>query len=152
WILDNILGAPPAPPPSGVEALAENTGASGARTSRQQLEQHRRNPACAACHGRMDPLGFALENFDATGAWRDHEFGQSIDSTGQLPGGKAFRGPDQLKLALLSRRNAFARCLAEKMLAYALGRGVERADSPTLDEIVRRLTRDDYRFSELVLA
>ncbi len=149
WILDNILGAPPSPPPAGVEALKETRGPAG--TLRQQLEQHRSNPDCASCHRRMDPLGFALENFDSLGSWREKESGQSIDAEGRLPGGRAFRGPSGLRTALSLRRDAFARCLAEKMLTFALGRGVEAAESPAVEQIVHRLKRNNYRFSALVL-
>jgi hypothetical protein len=151
WILENILGSPPAPPPAGVEALKEDSVIVGTRTLRQQMEQHRSNPACASCHRRMDPLGFALENFDALGAWRAQELGQPIEADGRLPGGRAFRGPEGLRSALLSRRNAFTRCLTEKMLTYAMGRGLDQADKSAVEEIVRRLAQNKYRFSELVL-
>jgi hypothetical protein len=152
WILENILGAPPEPPPSGVEALRERQEDGASITLRQKMSRHRTDPACASCHRRMDPLGFGLENFDATGGWRTHEGGQPIDSAGQLPGGRAFQGPAELKSALLGRRNAFARCLTEKLLTYALGRGLERADRRDVDSIVAKLARKDYRFSVLVLA
>jgi hypothetical protein len=99
----------------------------------------------------MDPLGFALENFDALGAWRAQESGHRIDADGRLPGGRDFRGPGGLRSALLSRRTAFARCLAEKMLTYAIGRGLVQADKVALEEILGRLARNKYRFSELVL-
>jgi len=151
WILENILGVPPSPPPAGVEALNASGQFAGTRTLRQQMEQHRSNPACASCHRRMDPLGFALENFDALGSWRDRDSGQNVDPAGRLPGGRAFRGPEGLRSALSSRRDAFTRCLAEKMLTYALGRGVDRADGPALTQIVRRLARNEFRFSALVL-
>ncbi len=152
WILENVLGAPPAPPPSGVEALKEGQGVAAAGTLRQRLERHRTELSCASCHRRMDPLGFGLENFDAIGAWRAHAGGEPIDASGKLPGGKAFRGPAELKAVLRSRRHAFARCLAEKMLTYALGRGLERADRRAVDQIVARLDGEGYRFSALVLA
>jgi Protein of unknown function (DUF1592)/Protein of unknown function (DUF1588)/Protein of unknown function (DUF1585)/Protein of unknown function (DUF1587)/Protein of unknown function (DUF1595)/Cytochrome C oxidase, cbb3-type, subunit III len=151
WILETILGAPPATPPAGVEALKEAGGLAGTRTLRQQMEQHRTSAACASCHNRMDPLGFGLENFDALGSWRDQESGVSIDSGGRLPGGRAFRGPEGLKSALSSRPYAFTRCLTEKLLTFALGRGVEQADSPAVEQIVRRVAQNGYRFSELVL-
>jgi hypothetical protein len=151
WILENILGAPPSPPPDGVEALRETEKLAGTRTLRQQMERHRSDPACASCHRRMDPLGFALENFDAVGRWRDQESGQGIDSHGRLPGGKAFGGPAELRRALRERRNAFTRCLADKMLTYALGRGVDQADRHVIEQIVLKLARNDYRFSALVL-
>jgi hypothetical protein len=152
WILENILGAPPSPPPTGVEALKESEGLGSSGTLRDRLEHHRTDPACASCHRRMDPLGFGLENFDAIGSWRTHEGNRAIDSSGQLPGGGRFRGPADLRAVLSSRRDAFARCLAEKMLTYALGRGLERADRREVDRIVVRLARAGYRFSELVLA
>ncbi len=152
WILENILGAPPAPPPSGVEALKEGKEQGVSTTLRQKMSRHRTDPACASCHRRMDPLGFALENFDAVGGWRSLEDGQPIDSAGQLPGGRTFQGPAQLKTTLLARRNAFARCLTEKLLTYALGRGLDRADRRDVDHIVGKLVRKDYRFSALILA
>jgi hypothetical protein len=152
WILENILGTPPAPPPSGVEALKEAQGSVHSATLRDRMESHRSNPSCASCHRRMDPLGFAIENFDAIGAWRTHDGDQTIDPTGKFPGGQPFHGPIELKAILLSRRHAFARCLSEKMLTYALARGLERADRRHVDQIADRLARDGYRFSALVLA
>jgi hypothetical protein len=152
WILENILGSPPAPPPSGVEALKEGGAAASSGTLRDRMERHRADPACASCHRRMDPLGFALENFDAVGAWRDVEDGRAIDATGILPGGRVFFGAEGLRAVLRTRRDAFARCLAEKMLTYALGRGLDRSDRRDVDHIVARLKADNYRFSALVLA
>jgi hypothetical protein len=152
WILENILGTPPSPPPSGVEALKEGEEHADGGTLRERMEVHRTDPSCASCHRRMDPLGFGLENFDAIGAWRTHDDGHWIDSSGQLPGGRAFRGPAELKIALLSRRVAFAHCLVEKMLTYALGRGLDRTDRRVVDQIVARLARHEYRFSALILA
>jgi Protein of unknown function (DUF1588)/Protein of unknown function (DUF1585) len=152
WILENILGSPPSPPPAGVEALKEGKVHGDSGTLRQQMERHRTNPACAACHRRMDPLGFGLENFNAIGGWRSSEGGKPVDASGELPGGRDFHGPVELKAALLSRRDAFARCLAEKMLTYALGRGLDRADRRAVDQIVARLARNEYRFSALILA
>jgi hypothetical protein len=151
WILENILGAPPSPPPSGVEALKERTENGHSGTLRQRMERHRIDPACAGCHRRMDPLGFGLENFDAVGVWRDSEDGQPIDSSARLPGGPTFSGPAELKAALALRREAFTRCLAEKMLTYALGRGLDRADRRAVDQIVARLARNEDRFSALIL-
>jgi hypothetical protein len=152
WILENILGLSPAPPPSGVEALKEDKSATSAHTLRERMEKHRSDPNCASCHGRMDPLGFALESFDAVGARRTHEGGDAIDDSGRLPSGRDFRGPDGLRSLLQTRRDAFARCLAEKMLTYALSRGLDRSDRRTVDRIVARLAADGYRFSALVLA
>jgi len=119
---------------------------------RQRLEQHRADAACASCHQRMDPLGFGLENFDAIGAWRNHDGELPIDAAGTLPGGLSFDGPGELRSVLRARPDVFARCLTEKLLTYALGRGVERRDRRSVDAIVRRLARHDYRFSALVLA
>jgi hypothetical protein len=152
WILENILGAPPSPPPSGVEALKEGSGHGTSGTLRQQMERHRSDPACSSCHRRMDPLGFSIENFDAIGGWRTHDGESAVDASGRLPGGRAFQGPAELRAALVSRPGAFARCLSEKMLTYALGRGLERADQRHVDRIVARLARDGYRFSALVFA
>jgi hypothetical protein len=129
-----------------------NEAAIGTTASlRQQLEQHRANPACAVCHTRMDPLGLGLENYDAVGRWRTKDGKFDIDSTGTLPGGRTFRSPSELKKILKSDRDAFAQCLAEKMLTYALGRGLERYDRPAVNLICRRLAASDYRFSQLVL-
>jgi hypothetical protein len=152
WILENILGTPPSPPPSGVEALKDTAGAGSSGTLRERMERHRTDPSCASCHRMMDPLGFSLENFDAVGGWRTHDGDHPVDPTGSLPGGREFRGPAELRAALRSRKDAFARCLVEKMLTYALGRGLERADRRAVDRIVARLAGDGYRFSALVLA
>ena len=150
WILDNILNAPPPAPPPGVPNLDVSTV--GANTSlRQQLEEHRKNPTCASCHARMDPLGFGLENFDAIGAWRKKDGKIDIDSSGSLPDGRTFRGPDGLKDILKSDRDAFAGCLSSKLLTYALGRGLERYDRPTVKQITKRIAAKDFRFSSLVL-
>ncbi len=152
WILENILGSPPSPPPSGVEALKERNGDAHGGTLRQRMEQHRTDPTCASCHRRMDPLGFGLENFDAIGGWRTADRAQPIDSSGRLPGDRPFHGPGELKAALLTRRDAFARCLTEKTLTYALGRGLDRADRRAVDQVVARLARNEYRFSALIIA
>ena len=150
WILENILNAPPPAPPPGVPNL--DVSAVGSETSlRQQLEAHRKNPTCASCHARMDPLGFGLENFDAIGAWRVNDGKIAIDSSGSLPGGRSFQGPDGLKAILKTDRNAFAGCLAAKLLTYALGRGLERYDRLTVKDITRRVAAKDYRFSALVM-
>ena len=149
WILENILNAPPPPPPANVPSLDED--AVGASASlRQQMEQHRKNPACATCHTRMDPLGFGLENYDAVGAWRRMDGKFPIDSSGVLPGGRTFQGADGLKSILAQDRDAFAECLAEKMLIYALGRGVSREDQPAVRQIISRMSSNEYRFSSLV--
>jgi hypothetical protein len=152
WILENILGAPPPPPPPGAGDLRDDRPDILSGSLRQRLEQHRANPDCASCHRRMDPLGFGLENFDATGAWRDREGELPIDATGTLPGDVSIHGPAELRSVLKSRSNAFARCLTEKMLIYALGRGLDQHDRRCVDDIVRKLAQREYRFSALILA
>jgi hypothetical protein len=143
WILENILGTPPWPPPSGVEALEERPGIGPAGTLRQRMERHPTDPACASCHRRRDPPGFGLENFDTVGSSRTRDGDQVIDPSGMVPGGGEFRGPAELRAC----RDAFARCLAEKIMTYALGRGLDRADRRAVDRIVARLSRDGSRFS-----
>ncbi len=150
WLLDNILGAPPPAPPPGIPALnEEKVGLDG--TLREQLEQHRADPGCAVCHIKMDALGFGLENYDAVGAWRTRDGRFPVDSSGTLPGGKAFSGPAQLRAILVDDKREFGRCLTEKMLTYALGRGLESYDTPAVEKIVSSLEQDQYRFSRLVL-
>jgi hypothetical protein len=150
WLLENVLGAPPPPPPPDAGVLDEGqVNIHG--TVRQQFEQHRSKPACFSCHSRMDPLGFGLENYDAIGRWRTHEGKFPVDASGTLPDGRAFNGPRELKTILRTDRDEFARCLTEKMLTYALGRGLEPYDRPAVAEICRRLAGSDYRFSSLVL-
>lgn len=150
WILENFLNAPPPPPPPGVPALEETKVAAGA-SLRQQLEEHRKKPLCASCHARLDPLGFGLENFDGIGAWRTVDDKTPVEASGTLPDGKWFSGPQELKAILKADRDAFTRCLTTKLLTYALGRGLERYDQPTVKQIAARVARDDYRFSRLVL-
>jgi hypothetical protein len=148
WVLEQILGEPPPPPPPNVPELEQQkdklTG-----TLRQRMEQHRANPACAGCHAKMDQLGFAFENFDAVGAWRTQDEGADIDPSGTLPGGISFRGPAELRKILLADKDKFARCLAEKMLIFALGRGLEYYDDRAIDRIVATLKKNDYKFSSL---
>ncbi len=150
WILENLLNAPPPPPPPAVPAL-DDTKIGQSMTMRQQLEEHRKNPVCASCHSKMDPLGFGLENLNAIGAWRDEDGKLPIDASGSLPGGREFKGPVQLKSLLLQDRDAFVAGVTEKLLIYALGRGLERYDRPVLGAIQRKLAAADYRFSQLVL-
>ncbi|MBA3845246.1 MAG: DUF1592 domain-containing protein [Planctomycetes bacterium] len=150
WILTEILGAPPAPPPPDVGDIGDETVVAGLGL-RARLEAHRAKPACAACHDRLDPLGFGFENYDAIGRWRDSDGAGAIDSTGMLPNGMTFSGPVELKKLFLGRGRDFARSLTEKMLTYALGRGLEECDAPTVDAIVARLERDEWRFSSLIL-
>ena len=150
WILDNLLNAPPPEPPADVPNLDETTIGTAA-SMRAQLQEHRKNPTCASCHRRMDPLGFGLENFDAVGAWRTADGKFPIDASGRLPDGSEFTGPVELRAVLLSQPNAFAEALTSKLLTYALGRGLERYDRRTVKEIAARLPARDYRFSALVL-
>jgi hypothetical protein len=150
WILENLLNAPPPPPPPGVDNIDEEKVGS-ASSLREQLEAHRKNAICAACHRRMDPLGFGLENFDAIGAWRTQDGKFPVDATGTLPDGRTFSGPIELKHILKVEREAFAKAVTSKLLTYALGRGLEAYDRRTIRTIARRLPADDYRFSSLVL-
>src|SRR5207237_314975 len=150
WILENLLNAPPPAPPPGVPPLDDSkTGQTG--TLRQQMEEHRKSPACASCHARMDPLGFGLENFNAIGAWRTEEGKFPVDASGVLPDGRSFQTPAQLKVLLKADREVFVRGLTEKLLIYSLGRGLERYDRPTVTEITSKLASQDYKFSQLVL-
>jgi hypothetical protein len=149
WILENVLNAPPPPPPPGVGSI-DAKGGPLAGTMRQQMEKHRANPECASCHKLMDPLGFALENYDAVGHWRTHDAGQRIDANGELPGGKIFNGSAQLKAILANNRDTFAECLTEKLMIYALGRGLEGYDRRAVRKIVENLAANDYRFSALI--
>ncbi|MFO0945847.1 MAG: DUF1592 domain-containing protein [Planctomycetota bacterium] len=150
WILEELLGEPPPPPPPNVPEL-EAQGQSLTGTLRQKMEQHRSNPSCASCHARLDPLGFGLENFNAIGGWRDKEGDFPIDASGELPDGSRFQGPAELKQILKSKQAEFRRCLTEKMLTYALGRGLEYYDQCAVDEIVEALAADGNRFSRLIL-
>ncbi|MCZ6491100.1 MAG: DUF1592 domain-containing protein, partial [Acidobacteria bacterium] len=152
WVLENILGTPPPPPPPNVPSLKEENGGNGrVLTMRERLEQHRVNPACAACHARMDPLGFALDNFDAIGRWRTIEGTTPVDPSGTLPDGAKFQGPAELRQMLLSRHEQFVRTVTEKLLMYALGRGLEYTDEPVVRGIMREAAPGDYRWSSLVL-
>ncbi|MFL6212400.1 MAG: DUF1592 domain-containing protein [Blastocatellia bacterium] len=150
WILENLLNAPPPPPPPDVPNLDE-AKIGQAASMRVQLEEHRKNPTCASCHARMDPLGFGLENFDAVGAWRTQDGKFPIDASGTLPDGRSFKGPQELRAILRADRDAFAAALTEKLLTYALGRGLERYDRPAVKNISERLAAEDYRFSALVM-
>ena len=152
WLLENVLGAPPPPPPPDVPSLQDEAQGVKPRSMRERMEQHRTNSACASCHSRMDPLGFALENFDAVGRWRTTLDGSTrIDASGALPDGTAFDGPAALREALLERRDDFVRTLTEKLLTYALGRGVEYYDFPAVRRILRATAGDEHRWSGLIL-
>ena len=131
--------------------MKEGEEAAAAGTLRERMQQHRSNPSCAVCHTQMDALGFGFENYDAVGAWRTNDGEFEIDATGALPRGENFKGPKELKAILQGKIDAFSRCLTEKMLTYALGRGLEPYDQCAVREIGRELARDDYRFSALVL-
>jgi hypothetical protein len=153
WVLENLLGTPPPAPPAEVPPLAE-ADASNATTVRDRLVAHRENPACASCHALMDPIGFALENFDAVGAWRDNEYGRAsppIDAQGTLVGGIAINGPIELRAALMAEPEIFVSTVVEKLMVYALGRGLVASDMPVVRQIVREAEADDYAFSALVL-
>ena len=152
WLLENILGTPPPPPPPNVPSLVLKTNDSGQLLSmRQQMEAHRANPACASCHKVMDPLGFALENFDATGKWRSTDGGVAIDSSGVAPDGSALNGPADLRKFLASHPDQFATTVTEKLMTYALGRGVEYYDAPAIRKIMRDSAPGQYRWSSLIL-
>jgi hypothetical protein len=153
WILEVLMGTPPPVPPPNVPQLAENAVGKPATTVRERLEQHRSNPTCNACHSVMDPLGFALDNFDAVGRWRDVDryTGTPVDASGIMPNGSLVNGPLQLRAALLARPQLFARALTEKLLIYATGRTLAAEDQPVVRGIVRRAAADDYRFSSIVM-
>lgn len=151
WILKNLVGAPPPPPPPDVPALKDNT-VSATLSIRERLAEHRRQPACASCHNVMDPIGFALENYDAVGRWRESEFGQAVDASGQMLDGQLFVGVQELEKQLLKRGDLFVTTLAEKLLSFSLGRGLTHLDAPSLRQIVDHAQRNDNRFSSLVVA
>lgn len=153
WVLENLMGTPPAAPPPNVEGLVENIDGEQATSVRDRLEAHRANPSCNGCHGVIDPLGFALENFDAVGRWRekDREAGTVIDASGVMPGGHVLTGPADLREALVEKPEQFVRTLIEKLMAYGLGRGIEYQDMPVIRAIAREAAAQDYRFSAIIL-
>lgn len=150
WILEEILGTPPPPPPPAVATLPADDRKRDGLTLRQRLEQHREKPQCYSCHQKMDPLGFALENFDPIGRWRTEVAGESVDASGELPGGEVIASPAELKAAILKRREQFVRHLAEKMLAYALGRGLEYYDIPVVKKITDTVIKENYNAQTLL--
>jgi hypothetical protein len=150
WILKNILGTPTPPPPANVPALKENTVLANLSV-RERLAEHRANPACASCHDAMDPIGFAMENFDAVGRWRTMEEGRPVDTSGGLPDGSRFTGIGGLERGLAERPDIFVHTLTEKLLTFALGRGMEYFDAPAVRQIVAGTAKEEYRFSALVL-
>jgi hypothetical protein len=151
WILENIMGTPPPAPPPNVPALKENDEGGKVTTVRERLEEHRKNPACATCHRVMDPLGFSLDNFDAIGQWRSKEAGLPIDASGQLADGTKVNGVVDLRKALLAHPERFVGTMTEKLMTYALGRGLEYYDMPVVRSITRDAARSDYRFSAIVM-
>jgi hypothetical protein len=151
WVLENVLGTPPPAPPDDVPPLPDRGEGGQPATVRALMEQHRANPVCAGCHAPMDPLGFALENFDAIGRWRTTDARAPIDASGVMPTGAEFEGPSGLRALLLSHPEQFVGTITEKLLAYALGRGVEYYDYPTVRTITREAARTDYRWSSIVL-
>jgi hypothetical protein len=151
FILENILGTPPPAPPPDVPALKENEKGQKPKTVREQLAEHRGNPTCASCHKIMDPIGFAMENFDAVGAWRSEDAGAPIDASGELSDGTRIDGVVALRKAILARPDRFAGTMTEKLLVYALGRGLDHQDMPVVRGILRTSAAQDYRFSSLIL-
>ena len=149
WVLEQILGTPPPPPPPNVPELEEKGELKG--TLRERMEQHRKNPSCAGCHARMDPPGFAFENFNAIGKFRAKDGEFPIDPSGTLPSGQSFKGPKELKQILMGKKDLFSRTLTEKMVIYGIGRGLEFYDKPAVDKIVSALSKNDFRFSTLVV-
>ena len=152
WVLENLLSSAPPPPPADIPALkTEGKDTGKALSMREAMIQHRVNPACSSCHSRMDPIGFAMENFDAVGRWRDRDADKPIDASGVFPDGVKFDGMAGLKAALLSHPEEFVSTVAEKLLMYALGRNVQYYDQPAVRAIVRESARNNYSFTSLVL-
>ena len=151
WVLENILGTPPPPPPADVPGLPESGEDGDPQTVRERLAQHRRNPVCASCHAPMDPLGFALENFDAVGEWRTHDAGYPVDASGVLADGTSFDGPAELRATLAGRGEQFVETFTERLLTYALGRGIESYDRPVVRGIASAAAADDYRWSSIIM-
>jgi hypothetical protein len=150
WLLENLLGTPPPAPPANVPAL-EETAVIAPKSMRERLELHRENPTCSACHGLIDPLGFALENFDAVGAWREFDAGAPVDSRGGMADGTAIDGVTELRQELVARPELFAATVTEKLMIYALGRGLQHYDMPVLREILGNSAAKGYRFEDIVL-
>jgi hypothetical protein len=151
WVLEQFLGTPPPPPPPGVGKLPDDRRRGRlVGTLRQRMEQHRKDPMCASCHARMDPIGFGMENFDAIGRWRTLDGGLPIDASGELPGGQKFNGPAELISILKSKQSQFVRCLTEKMLTYALGRGLESYDHCNVDRMAQNIAAHGYHFTALI--
>jgi mono/diheme cytochrome c family protein len=151
WIMENLLNSPPPPPPPDVPELSDSSEVEAKGTLRQRMEQHRSNPSCASCHAKMDALGFAFENFDAIGGWRNKDGGTAIDPSGVLPNGRAFKDPIELKRILRERDEEFRRCLIEKVLTYAIGRGLERSDRPLIARLSKSVKDQDNRLVALII-
>ncbi len=152
WVLEQIIGEPPPPPPPAVPALEEqDKGITASLSLRQKMEKHRADPICASCHTKMDAIGFGMENFDATGRWRTSDNGTPLDTAGDLPGGVTFTNPVELKAIFLGRKDAFTRCVTEKMLIFALGRGLKDYDNQVVEEISAAVAKNDYKFSTLIM-
>jgi Protein of unknown function (DUF1588)/Protein of unknown function (DUF1585) len=151
WVLEVVFGTPPAPPPPNVGTINDHQEkGKEPKTFRDLLAKHAHEPSCAACHAKIDPLGFALENFDAVGRWRETANDRPVDASGRLPSGEQFTGVQELKQVVLRHRDQFVRNLAEQMLTYALGRELEDCDDGAVSAIVTNLRKNDYRFSALV--
>ncbi len=150
WVLEQILGAPPPPPPPNVPELPEGDQVETKASLKVRLEAHRKNPSCANCHAKMDPIGFALENYDAIGAFRTKDGEFDVDPSGAFADGTIVQGPEGLKQVIRARKREFARCITEKLLIYAIGRGLEYYDQPAVEKILKELERSDYKFSVLV--
>lgn len=150
WVLANLLGAPPPPPPPDVPALEEAGGEGPPRALRDRMEAHRKNPACAGCHVRMDPIGFALENFDADGTWRTLSDNVTVDASGSLPDGTKFDGLSGLRELLTTHKEDFVRTLTAKLMAYGIGRGIEPNDWPAVRQIARDAAGHGYRWSAII--
>jgi hypothetical protein len=153
WILESITGTPPAPPPPNIEQIKDPVAGETPKTMRELMAKHRKQSSCFACHGILDPLGLALENYDAVGVWRtkDRLAGTQIDAAGELPDGTKISGPDDLRKALIAHPDQFVQTLTEKLMTYALGRTVGYRDMPTVRGIVSDVAKDNYRFSKLVM-
>jgi len=149
WVMENLLGSPPPPPPPNVPALPAEPG-KAPRTMRERMEAHRANPACASCHKAMDPIGFAMENMDAIGAWRTVDAGVPIDASGQLTDGTPINGVSSLRNALMRKPVVIVETLTQKLMIYALGRGLQAEDMPTVRRIVRESAPGGYRFSAIL--